>query len=83
MNSAKLKYTKLLAFLYTKMNILKRKLRKDSIYNSIKKNKTLRNKLNQGNVPIMAQCLTNLTSIQENSGSTLGLDLWVRDSALP
>lgn len=41
MNSAKLKYTKLLAFLYTKMNILKRKLRKDSIYNSIKKNKIL------------------------------------------
>ena len=30
------------------MNTLKRELRKKSIYNSIQKNKILRNKLNQG-----------------------------------
>ena len=34
-------------FLYTKNEHLKRKLKKNSIYNSIKNNKTLRNKPNQ------------------------------------
>ena len=42
-----------------------------------------RPKKNISGVPIIAQCIKNRTSIQEDAGSIPGLAHWVKDPVLP
>ena len=52
-------------------------------YCKIETQKKEKRKRKKKGVPIVAQQLTNLTSIHENADSILGLPQWVRDLVLP
>ena len=46
------------------------------------KKKERENKTKQNRVPIVAQCVKNLTRIHKDSGSIPGLSQWVKDPVL-
>ena len=88
MNSAKLQsarstHKEQLCFYSPTVNNLKRKLRKNSIYNSIKKNTIPRNKFNQGGKGYITNYKTQLKEIKEDLDTLKDICVQILEDSVP